>query len=248
MTTAVVVQARIGSTRLPGKVMLELAGKPVLVHVLERCRQITEADVVICATPDEASCDPIVDLARACGVEIFRGPEEDVLARHLGAALAFGATTIVRITSDCPLIDPRICDDVIRLHTQHHADYASNNLTRTFPHGLDCEVFTIAALSQAASETIEREDRQHVTPWMRRAPQFRRANLSSNDASLGRFRWTLDYAEDLAMLRELFLEFPSNRLVLMEDVLKILARRPELAQMNSIRFQPGPTDLQVAKA
>jgi glutamate-1-semialdehyde 2,1-aminomutase/spore coat polysaccharide biosynthesis protein SpsF len=248
MTTAVIVQARIGSTRLPGKVMLDLAGKPVLAHVLDRCRRITEADVVVCATPDAPACDPLVDLARACGVEVFRGPEEDVLARHLGAAKAMGASTIVRITSDCPLIDPEICDEVIRLRARSNVDYVSNNLIRSYPHGLDCEVFTIEALSQAAASALEPEDRQHVTPWMRHAPKLSRANLSSNDASLARYRWTLDYPEDLAMLRELFLEFPPDRLMHMRDVLEVLARRPELAEVNSIRFQRGPTDFQVAKA
>jgi glutamate-1-semialdehyde 2,1-aminomutase/spore coat polysaccharide biosynthesis protein SpsF len=237
VTTAVVVQARMGSSRLPGKVMLDLAGKPVLAHVLERCRRIAQADVVVCATTDTPASEPIERLARACGAEVFRGSEEDVLARHLGAARAVGATVVVRITSDCPLIDPEICDEVVRLRASRGADFASNNLQRSFPHGLDCEAFTIDALAEAAARATDHDDRQHVTPWMRRAAHLTHANLASGDASLTSHRWTLDYAEDLAYLRALFAEFPAGHEMRMNDILEVLARRPDLPQINSSRHQ-----------
>src|SRR5205809_123820 len=151
MTTAVVVQARMGSSRLPGKVLLELAGKPVLAHVLSRCRDIRSADAIVCAMPDDPSSRPLESLALECGVDVFHGPENDVLGRHLGAAASVCADVVMRITSDCPLIDPDICDEVVRLRRHDNVDYASNNLPRSFPHGLDCEVFTFAALEQAAA-------------------------------------------------------------------------------------------------
>ena len=237
MTTAVIVQARMGSTRLPGKVMLDLAGEPVIAHVLGRCRRIRNADIAVCAISDLPASDPIEALARKCGAMVYRGSEDDVLARHLAAAQSVNATVVMRITSDCPLIDPEICDRVAELRSAQGADYASNNLPRTFPHGLDCEVFTFDVLAQAASLARGSEERQHVTPWMRSAPHLKRANLSSGDPTLARHRWTLDYSEDLDYMRAIFAMLPADCPGRLADILHLLEQCPEITLINAARNQ-----------
>lgn len=235
MTTAVVVQARMGSSRLPGKVMKMLAGQTVLHHVLRRCGAIPGCDVVVCAVPDESASAPLQSIATDCGAEIFRGSEGDVLARYCGAAAAVKADIVMRVTSDCPLIDPNICGDVLALRKRESADYASNNSPRTFPHGLDCEAFTVTALAEADANATSRDDREHVTPWLRRAAHLKRVNLDSGNAALAGNRWTLDYEEDLAFFEALFAKLPKGGQSSMADVLAVLAAHPEIAQINAFR-------------
>lgn len=237
MTTAVVVQARMGSSRLPGKVTQDLAGKPVLQHVLERCRAIPGVDVVVCAVPDEAASGSLEAVAAACGAKTFRGSEADVLARYLGAARMAGGDVVMRVTSDCPLIDPKVCGDVLRIRANENADYATNNMPRSFPHGLDCEAFTTAVLAESDSATREAYDREHVTPWLRRAPHLKRSNLHSGDVALAEHRWTLDYPEDLAFFRAVFAAFPPGSTPFMADVLSLLAGRPDISAINRARHQ-----------
>ena len=150
--TAVIVQARMSSTRLPGKVMLELAGRSVLSHVLERCQAIPGTDVVCCATVTGRDGDPIAAEAESCGAAVFRGKEMDVLDRYYRAAQSLKASTILRVTSDCPVIDPQICGRVLDLLHREEADYACNNMPPSWPHGLDCEAFSFAWLERAARE------------------------------------------------------------------------------------------------
>jgi len=237
MVTAVIVQARVGSSRLPGKVLHELAGRTVLHHVLGRCRAIPGIDKVICAVPDDEASAPLVTIAHECGVQVFRGSEMDVLDRYLGAARSVDADVVVRVTSDCPLIDPKICGDVLALHQNMNADYAANNMPRSFPHGLDCEVFTRVILEAAGVSATDRVDREHVTPWMRRAPNCKRVNLFSDDILLAQHRWTLDYPEDLAFFRAVFAASPSGDLDHVADVLAVLLARPDIAMINHSRHQ-----------
>jgi glutamate-1-semialdehyde 2,1-aminomutase/spore coat polysaccharide biosynthesis protein SpsF len=235
MTTAVIVQARMGSTRLPGKVMRDLADRPVLSHVLERCARIPGADVVVCAMPDEAASDALEVVASKAGARCFRGSESDVLSRYVGAARFVGAEVVMRVTSDCPLIDPDICGAVLALRAQQGADYAANNMPPTFPHGIDCEAMTFTALVEAEEIAREAYDREHVTPWLRRAPHVHRVNLSSDDANLAQHRWTLDYPEDLEFFRAVFSLLPEEGAYGMADVLSLLQRQPSLSQINSMR-------------
>jgi spore coat polysaccharide biosynthesis protein SpsF len=241
VTTAVIVQARMGSSRLPGKVMEKLGGRTVLEHVLTRCATIPGADLVVCAVPDEVASEPLERVAHACGAKTFRGSEADVLARYLGAARAHGADIVMRVTSDCPLIDPAICGAVLQLRRREAADYATNNMPPSFPHGLDCEAFTTDALAAAGAATTEPHDREHVTPWLRRAEHLKRCNLASDDPSLARHRWTLDYPEDLAFLRAVQEQAGKDSLIEMHKVLGIVEGRPELKKINENR-SPGRTD------
>ncbi|BBF91365.1 cytidylyltransferase domain-containing protein [Blastochloris tepida] len=235
MTTAIIVQARMTSTRLPGKVMMDLAGKPALSHVLERCRAVVGADIVVCAVPDAPESALIVETARALGCAAVAGDETDVLGRYLAAARAVSADVVMRVTSDCPLIDPAICADVLALRARTGADYAANNLTRTFPHGLDCEAFTTEALARADRATAEPFDREHVTPWLRRT--LNGVNLAAADPSHVSERWTLDHPEDLAFLRAVFARLPTDRIATTADVLAVLAAEPSLRDINAMHRQ-----------
>lgn len=242
MTTAVVVQARMGSSRLPGKVMLDLAGKPVLQHVLERCTRIEGVDVVVCAMPDEAASDPLAALIRSVGAEAFLGSETDVLGRYLGAAGSVGADVVMRVTSDCPLIDPAICEQVLALRRDDKLDYAANNMPPSYPHGLDCEAMSIDALARAATVADRPYDREHVTPWLRR--NARRGNVTCPRSGLSELRWTLDYPEDLAFLRAVFAASGGKADMRMDDVLAILSLNPAMTQINAMHHRTatvGPT-------
>lgn len=236
MVTAVIVQARMGSSRLPGKVMEDLAGRPVLAHVLTRCAAIPGVDAVVCAVPDDRTSRPIEAVAADCGARIFRGNEKNVLARYFGAARMIEADVIMRVTSDCPLIDPQVCGSVLDLRDARQAGYASNNMPRTFPHGLDCEAFTMSALAQAMDRAENDTDREHVTPWLRRSPEVVRANLECPIRSLAGYRWTLDYCEDLAFFRALLAAMPPNGRAddfRMADFLAVLTARPDIMAINA---------------
>ena len=233
LLTAVVVQARVGSTRLPGKVLRDLGGRPVLARVLARCKRIPGVDTVVCAVPDEPDSVALEDIARVEGCASVRGSERDVLDRHLTAARAASADIVMRVTSDCPLIDPEICGNVLALRAAQRADYACNNMPRTYPHGLDCEAFTMRALERAAAEAVNPDDREHVTPWLRRSPGVTRTNLSSGQPALVHHRWTLDYPEDLAFFEAVFAALPDAESASLEDVLVLLDRRPDLAAINA---------------
>ena len=164
MTVVVVVQARMTSTRLPGKMMLSLGGEPVIRHVLRRCCEIPGIDRVILAVPTDKNT-PLMREALALGVTVARGSEHDVLGRYRKAAL--GADIVMRVTGDCPLIDPEVCGRVLAL-MEDGVDYVSNVMPRGFPKGLDCEVFTSEALERAHKEATDPKDREHVTLWMQR--------------------------------------------------------------------------------
>jgi len=237
VTTAVIVQARMGSIRLPGKVMKDLAGKSVLAHVLGRCQRIAGADVVVCAVPDEDKSAPLERVASQCGVRVFRGSECDVLARFEGAARCVEANVIMRVTSDCPLIDPDVCGRLVKLRDLERADYASNVHPRSFPQGLDCEIFTMAALQECAATASDAYDREHVTPWMARVSHLRRANLESGRPELSDLRWTLDYPEDLDFLQAVYGELRQEMMPGMDRVLHLLAERPDIARINAHRRQ-----------
>lgn len=237
--TAVIVQARYGSTRLPGKVLEKIAGHTVLEHVLHRCTAIRGVNVVCCATPASSENEPVARAAAEFGAAVYRGDEHDVLDRYYRAAQQVEADIVMRVTSDCPLIDPDICSDVLHLREQQSADYACNNMPRTGPHGLDCEAFTFAALQRAALEAKEPYSREHVTPWLRSNPQLARANLRAHGGA--DLRWTLDYPEDLSFFRALFTLLPPwPEIVSTPAIIRLLGEHPEIAQINAhLRASPS---------
>lgn len=236
--TACIVQARIGSTRLPGKVLEMLGEAPVLEHVLRRCQAIAGVDAVVCATVAGKDGDAVASLAENLDVAVYRGSEHDVLARYHGAAHSVGATVVLRVTSDCPLIDPEVCAEVLKLRAEAKADYAANNMPPSWPHGLDCEAFTIAALDEAAATATAAEDHEHVTPWIRRNRAYCRVNLTGPGGELATQRWTLDYPEDLAFLRAVYERLPRGGAGRSwRATAAILHREPHLALINEARRQ-----------
>ena len=237
MTTAVIVQARMHSTRLPGKVLRELGGKTVLHHVLRRCAAVEGCDLVVCAIPDRSDCQPIADEAEAAGARVVRGSETDVLDRYLKAARAVRADVVLRVTSDCPLIDPQVCGEVLALRAREQADYACNNMPPSFPHGLDCEAFPISALERAALSATDAFDREHVTPWLRRDTGVKRANLAAPTREFADQRWALDFPEDYDFLRAVWAASDQDRPPGWREIAALVAARPDIAGLNANRKQ-----------
>jgi len=239
MLTIAMIQARVGSTRLPGKVLSDIAGRPMLERVIERVRQATRLDETVVVTSDRPGDVEIVKLCKDLGVPCFRGDEEDVLARYVAAAQRYEPDTIVRITADCPLIDAQVIDLVISECFRTGADYASNTLKRTWPRGLDVEVFSTIALHRAACQATLPYERVHVTPYLyEHAERFRLTSVTLEKQSgtgcqedYSRLRWTVDTPADLSLVREVYggLE---NELAPWRDVLAVIENCPRLMAIN----------------
>ena len=210
MRVAIIIQARMASTRLPGKVLMDLGGRSVLWRVIERARAVRGADVVVCAVPDGAVNDPVAEEAARAGAVVTRGSETDVLDRYYHAAIAVKADAIMRVTSDCPLIDPEVCADLIRLWKEAGADYGSLNMPPSWPHGLECEIFSFDWLERAAREAKKPSEREHVSLFIRDAPEARKVNLSGPGPQTVCNRWTLDHPDDLVFLRALWSRLPEG--------------------------------------
>jgi spore coat polysaccharide biosynthesis protein SpsF len=234
---AVIVQARTGSSRLPGKVLMDLAGTTALDHCLSRCKLIPGIGVVCCATTFDPADDAVAAEAGRIGALVFRGSVDDVLARYHGAAMAIGAETVMRVTSDCPLIDPELCGQVLALKREKKVDYACNNLPPSFPHGLDCEAFSAAALAQAFHEAKRPYEREHVTPYIREQACFSRAYLEGPRDESVRLRWTLDYPEDLEFFRALARRLPAPPIFPgWQEIVAVLDEHPEITAINAGRI------------
>lgn len=231
--TAVIVQARLGSTRLPGKVLRPLAGRIALSHVLERCAAIPGADRVVCCVPEGPADDPVAAAAAACGVTVTRGPERDVLARYLIAARQVGARTILRVTSDCPMIDPELAGEVLALYRAKAADLACNDLLPLFPHGLGCEAFSLDWLERAEREATTDYDHEHVSTFIYHHPQAQVWHLMGPGGPQARHRWTLDTPADLALLDRIMTRLPAGRAGwLWRTALRVVEADPELARQS----------------
>ncbi len=238
-----IIQARMGSTRLPGKALADLAGAPFLARVIERMQHAETLDALVLATTTDPTDDPLVDLAEHLGVAVYRGSVEDVLDRFTQAARQAEAALIVRITADDPFKDPQVTDHAVRLWlAQPEAlDYVSNTLEPTYPEGLDIEVFTRAALERAWREARLPSEREHVTPYLWKHPdRFRILNFK-HERDLSHLRWTVDYPEDLAFARAVYQRlYRPGEVFLMEDILRLLEAEPSLAQINTgIRRNEG---------
>jgi len=233
MSTIAIIQARMGSTRLPGKVLLNLEDKTVLEHIVDRIRSSKYVDDIVVATTISKADLRIVELCANLDVSIYCGSEDDVLDRYYQAAKLFRADNIVRITSDCPVIDPKIIDVAIILHIKNNVDYTSNTLKETYPDGQDVEVFTFTSLRTAWKDAKLASEREHVTPYIRNNPDiFKHASLEYKE-DISQKRWTLDNAEDLEFLRLVYKYlYNKNPLFNMDDILALIDEKPEIEKIN----------------
>jgi len=235
MKIVAIIQARMGSTRLPGKVMKSILDKPVILWDIDRVSLSKLIDEVVIALPDGGENDIIVTTVKNYNDEIIitRGSEDDVLERYYHAAVQTNADVVVRITSDCPLIDPVVVDNVIEQFLNNDCDYCSNALVQTYPRGLDTEVFSFSALEKSWNEAKKEYEREHVTPYIWENPyKFRLLNVPNN-TDLSHFRWTLDTQEDFDFLEAVYKKiYPGKQHFLMNDVLDLLNKEPELIEIN----------------
>ena len=231
----VITQARVGSTRFPGKIMKEILGKTVLIHDLDRIKEMKTINKIVVATTDLEKDDSIINTVKKYNknIGIYRGSEDDVLDRYYKAAKEFNANVIVRITSDCPLIDPNISDLVVETFLENKCDYCCNNMPRTYPHGLDTEVFSFEALERAWREARKSYEREHVTPYIRESPdKFKIINVWNN-VDLSNLRWTLDYQEDFEFITEIYKRLsPKKKIFYRQDILDVLNKEPWLIEIN----------------
>lgn len=235
MKTVAIVQARVGSTRLPGKVLQDLAGRTVLERVIERVRRFTLIDDLIVATSVQRADDAIVAECDRLSVATFRGSESDVLNRYLGAARVTDASVCVRLTADCPLLDATVSDSIISvfLEADGAADYVSNKIPQSFPRGLDTEVFSLEALRRAAREAREHYERVHVTAYMYRHPEIFNLISVTSDVDRADWRWTIDTPEDLEFVREIYRRLGSSGDFGWLDVVALIESEPSLMWINS---------------
>lgn len=235
MKTVIIVQSRMTSTRLPGKVLKCVMNKPLLEYQIDRLRRVSFADEIVIATTTNDSDTPIVELCQRLETPYFRGSENDVLARYHGAAIKHNADIIVRVTSDCPLIDPVVIDKVIDYFNDNSDvyDYVSNVQTRTYPRGMDCEVFTLSALDEAYHKAITLAEREHVTPYLYCHPARFGIGSVSYSEDQSHHRWTVDTQEDFILIKNILENiYPVKPFFTLKECLQLMEIHPEWVMIN----------------
>lgn len=229
-----ILQARVSSTRLPGKVLKPILGQPMVARQIERLARCRRMDKLVVATSTDASDDPLAATCRQIGVECYRGSLDDVLDRFYQAARRHQPEHVVRLTGDCPLTDPELIDELIEFFLREGCDYASNCLEPSLPDGLDAEILRMSALESAWREASLPSEREHVTPYIRNHPERFRVAIWKNPVDYSSQRWTVDEAEDFLFVTRVYEAlYPGSPTFGMSDVLKLLSDVPELAEINS---------------
>lgn len=243
MKTVIIDQARMTSTRLPGKVLKEVLGKSLLEYQIERLKRAKEADELIIATTINDTDQPVVELCNKLNINYYRGSEEDVLSRYYEAAMKYQADIVVRVTADCPIIDPRVVDSIIRYFkdNQDKYDYVSNTLERTYPRGMDTEVFPIHVLKEAQLNALDPSEREHVTPYIYWRPHKYRLGVIRYAQDQSKHRWTIDQIEDFLLINNIIKElYPVNQQFKMQEVLNLLEVHPQWVELNAEVEQKKP--------
>lgn len=235
MKVAAIIQARMSSTRLPGKVLIKVLGKTLLEYQIERIKRAKSISQIIVATTTKESDNPIVELCQKLSIPYYRGSEDDVLARYYETALTYNINAVVRLTSDCPLIDPNVIDSVVDYYLDNRSkvDYVSNTLIRTYPRGMDSEIMSFEALENAYNHAIEPAEREHVSAYLYRHPeQFRLANIQYK-TNESHHRWTVDTPEDLLLIRKIITQlYLISPLFTFEEILELLKNHPDWSDIN----------------
>jgi spore coat polysaccharide biosynthesis protein SpsF len=236
MNVVCIMQARTGSTRLPGKVLKKICGKTVLEHDIDRLKRVKNINKIVVATTILEKDDAIVEEAKRLGVVYFRGSEEDVLSRYYYAAKESNAEVVVRVTSDCPLIDSEVTEKTIQyyLDNKDKYDYVSNTIDRTYPRGLDTEVFSFKVLERAFIEAKSVRDKEHVTPYIWDNPSIFRLAQYKNEVDYSNLRWTLDTKEDFQLISNIYdkLYLKKGNQFNMSDILNLYKKYPKLLKVN----------------
>jgi len=237
--TVGIVQARMGSTRFFAKVLEDIEGRPMLWQVINRLRHSKLLDDIVVATSVNHQDDAIEEFCERDSIYYFRGSEDDVLARYYHAATKFEAELVVRVTSDCPLIDPNVVDRIIStyLENRQNYDYVSNTIKRTYPRGLDTEVFPYGILERCNKEATIGYEREHVTAYIYEHPDMFRLFNVENNQNLSRLRWTVDEEPDLRLVKEIYKRLNNQNLFFMEDILGVLEKEPSLIEINKGVYQ-----------
>ena len=236
MKTVAIIQARMSARRLPNKVLAEIAGRPMLWHVVDRARKVRSLDGVVVATSDSPADVAIANFCVQNGVECFCGSHNDVLDRYYQASKLLKAEVIVRLTADCPLLDSTVVEKVVEEFFTGDYDYVSNTLEPTFPVGLDTEVLRQEALEQAWRDARLMSEREHVTPYIWKHPLLFHLGNVKHDHDLSRFRWTVDEPEDLEFVRRVYRSLARRASFGMAEMLGLIEMHPELAKINA-KFQ-----------
>lgn len=234
MEKIAIIQARMGSTRLPGKVLKKIGDKTLLEYQVERVRRAKHIDLIVIATTMNPLDDKIEKLCQTLQLPVYRGPEHDVLTRYFEAATKWNASVIVRLTSDCPLIDPSVIDRVLKSYItkSNLYDYVSNTIKRTFPRGMDTEVFSFQALEKCFHQASE-EEREHVTSYILNNPTLFKLKNVTHIEDESRHRWTVDTREDFLLIQKIIQDlYPLKNDFSMLDVLALMKRNPEWEKIN----------------
>lgn len=235
--TLAIIQARMSSSRLPGKVLMDIGGQPMLMRVIERVNQAKLINPILVATTSDPTDDPLNQWCENNKIDCFRGSMQDVLDRFYQAARTKNADRVVRITADCPVIDPELIDATIRACIEKNADFAATRLPppfhRTYPIGLDVEVSTFAALERAWLGAKTQPEREHVFPYLYDQPGRFKIHILNHEPDYGSSRWTVDTAEDLELIREIYQRFLPRVDFSWMEILDLMEREPELMEVNS---------------
>ncbi|TGK09962.1 acylneuraminate cytidylyltransferase [Leptospira fletcheri] len=236
MKTAFIVQARMTSTRLPGKILKKVIDKTLLEYQIERLQRVRLVDGIIIATTTNESDQPVVDLCERMNIPYYRGSESDVLSRYYEAATQFGVENIIRVTSDCPIIDPEILSEIVQsyfMYQKSGVDYVSNTLERSFPRGMDAEIFSYKTLSAAHRAAFDPSDREHVTPYIYKNPSLFSLRSVINSIDESSFRLTVDTQEDYELIK-IIIEtlYPENPEFGVKQVIEFLNKNPEYIKIN----------------
>jgi spore coat polysaccharide biosynthesis protein SpsF len=243
MKIGIIIQARMGSTRLPGKSLKEVLGRPLLAYLIDRLKRVKGSPPIILATTTKAADNVLINYASGMEIDSFRGSEDNVLERFYLAAKARHLDVIVRVTADCPLIDPAVIDQTIKTYVENYPkiDYVSNTLTRTYPRGMDVEVFSFRALERAYREATQKDELEHVTPYIYRHPEIFALKGVEFGTDQSQHRWTVDTPEDFELIRRLIEAlYPKNPHFSLGDLLKQMESHPEWAAINSHIQQKKP--------
>jgi|TARA_B110000438_G_scaffold300360_1_gene352577 spore coat polysaccharide biosynthesis protein SpsF (cytidylyltransferase family) len=228
-----IIQARTGSKRFPNKVLEEIENLPMICHIINRIKKAKKVNQIILATSNTKSDKILLDIAKKFEIIAFAGSENDVLDRFFNSAKLYAANPIIRITGDCPLVDPVLLDNMIDFFQKSDYDYVSNTIDRTFPDGLDIEIFSFETLKKSHDESKWSSEREHVTPYiLKNKNKFKMYNYR-NTQNLSNLRWSVDEKNDLLMIKQIFQEMRPNQYFSTEDVLKILSEKPNISKINS---------------